>query len=57
MSETKPLTGLRTFARLMARDLGITVRLRGLKIAAQYGAATLTKLATDTWLLVGALSA
>ena len=35
MSETKPLTGLRTFARLMARDLGITVRLRGLKIAAQ----------------------
>lgn len=29
----------------------------GLKIAAQYGGATLTKLATNTWLLVGALAA
>lgn len=29
----------------------------GLKLAAQYSGATLTKLGTDTWLLVGALAA
>ena len=29
----------------------------GLKIAAQYGGATLTKLATNTWLLIGGLAA
>jgi hypothetical protein len=39
-------------------DTGVTVNgSPGLKIAAQYGAATLTKIATDTWLLVGQLAA
>jgi hypothetical protein len=37
---------------------GVTINgSPGLKIAAQYGAATLLKLATDTWLLLGKLSA
>ena len=37
---------------------GVTISATpGLKVAAQYGAASLLKLATDSWLLVGALAA
>lgn len=39
-------------------EAGVTIRATpGAKIAAQYGAATLVKIATDVWLLTGRLSA
>ena len=42
----------------VAPGSGVTINSTpGLKISAQYGGATLTQTAANTWLLVGALSA